>query len=184
MNDPFEEFTHNRCRIRIFPDDDPMSPADWDMFGTFVHWHRREHVFGVPRRDYDGAPGRPEDAVVAVPVYLYDHSGWSVSTGDFGDRWDSGQVGWLYATREQVLEWFGTGKKKRVTPAMRERARACLEAQVRVWDQYYRGDVWGYVVTAPDGEEQSVWGFYGLDDCRQEARAAADSLNPQLELAL
>lgn len=26
---------------RIFQDEDPTSPKDWDQLGTFVTWHRR-----------------------------------------------------------------------------------------------------------------------------------------------
>ena len=44
-----------------------------------------------------------------LPLYLYDHSGLAMSTESFSGRaphaeWDSGQVGWIYVSKEDVLK--------------------------------------------------------------------------------
>ena len=42
---------------------------------------------------------------VVLPLYLYDHSGITMScdlTYPYNDRWDSGQVGWIYASHQRV----------------------------------------------------------------------------------
>lgn len=44
---------------------------------------------------------------IILPLYLYDHSGITMSTSDFGDRWDSGQVGWIYASKEKFINETG-----------------------------------------------------------------------------
>ncbi len=44
---------------------------------------------------------------VILPVFLLDHSGLAISTLPFGDPWDSGQVGWIYADRNTVIEEYG-----------------------------------------------------------------------------
>jgi hypothetical protein len=50
-----------------------------------------------------------------------------------------------------------------------------LAGEVKTFDQYLRGDVYGYVVTDPDGNEvDSCWGLYGIEDAEQEARSALD----------
>lgn len=53
---------------------------------------------------------------------------------------------------------------------------AALKAEVRAYSQWAGGEVWGYVVRGPDGEEiESLWGCYDLDDCRAEARRMAEA---------
>ena len=39
-----------------------------------------------------------------------------------------------------------------------------LRGEVKVYDQYLQGDVYGYVIEDADGEEiDSSWGYYGDD---------------------
>ena len=112
---------------------------------------------------------------VILPLSLLDHSGlhiwvgegphWSDSAG-----WDSGQVGWIYIDRAKAIEEFG-GKSKRFTKKVRKQAEDCLRAEVEEYDQYLRGDVYGYQIENSDGDDvDSCWGFYGLDYARQEAK--------------
>lgn len=176
-----------------------------------------------------------EKYVEILPLYLYDHSGITMSTTSFNDRWDSGQVGYIYASREDFinntgylkselfdckrdrkpklkehvkvkgyghpgLEYWGQVtaiKGKRVTidfeygitPSMKKpesivtvdlsqitevmsyQAAAMLEGEVKTYDQYLRGDVYGFhlekEIPGEDDEEpeyeeiESCWGFYG-----------------------
>ena len=43
---------------------------------------------------------------------------------------------------------------------------------------YLTGEVYGYEIEDPDGEEDgdSCWGFYGFDYCMQEARSIVDHM--------
>lgn len=58
--------------------------------------------------------------VVMLPLNLYDHGGITMSTGSFSCSWDSGKVGWIYATKERFIKetgydeltLFGTDKNK------------------------------------------------------------------------
>jgi hypothetical protein len=112
-------------------------------------------------------------AYLMLPLYLMDHSGISMSTGSFGDPWDSGQVGWIWMTRRTAIENWG---KAKLTKAVRTQALESLKSEVEVYDQYLTGDVYGYVIEDEDGTEvDSCWGFFGLDCCRTEAVDAADS---------
>ncbi len=47
------------------------------------------------------------DKHVILPLYLYDHGGITMSTGPFSCRWDSGQVGWIYAEKKKFIEETG-----------------------------------------------------------------------------
>lgn len=42
------------------------------------------------------------------------------------------------------------------------------------WNQYLSGDVYGYVIEHNGEHVDSCWGFYGLDNCKQEAVDSAE----------
>ena len=98
---------------------------------------------------------------VRVPVYAYDHSGISFSTGGYNDPWDSGQAGWAWVDAETVRNEFHGDKEK---------AREHLLGMVRTLDAYAQGECYGYeVYDAVSGEcIDSCWGFFHTYDSRAE----------------
>jgi hypothetical protein len=103
-----------------------------------------------------------DDVAVILPLYLYDHSGITVSVGAFGCSWDSGQVGWIYVTKDKLAEeWDGDVAK----------AESYLKGEVETYDQFLTGDIYGFEIweheegESPDtGEDvDCCWGFYGSD---------------------
>ena len=98
---------------------------------------------------------------VLLPVYLFDHSGITISTTPFSCPWDSGQVGFIYTNLKRVQEMGHNWKKW--SEKRREQVREWLKGEIKIFDQYLRGDVYGFIVEE-DGEEiDSCWGFYGED---------------------
>jgi hypothetical protein len=157
-------------KLKIKRDDSPDSPREWDNMGTMVCWHRRytlgdkKQPGGDPREWY--AENITPDCVV-LPLHLYDHSGISMQVGSFHDPWDSGQVGWIYATPEAIKENFMC---EEITDEIRERATQVLQSEVKTYDQYLRGATWGYeavkLVQCDQGHQHeehldSCWGFFG-----------------------
>lgn len=49
--------------------------------------------------------------------------------------------------------------------------QSIAQAIVDEWNQWLEGDVWGYVLTREDTDEEldSCWGYYGIDDCKEAA---------------
>ena len=124
--------------------------------------------------------------IAILPLFLYDHSVQSISTASFIGRaqhaeWDSGQVGYIYADRKAILENFGT-----VNAETREKAENRLHSEVETYDQYLRGECYGFRLYE-DGEEiDSCWGFLGdVDDWREDVKsylpAEAQPLADELE---
>ena len=194
MQDPVYEEAYQGHVIKIYHDPDSENPREWSNLGALICWHRRyrlgdSHRFDCPEaflRDLAGVADqsdlsldrlreRAERKAIILPVYLYDHSGLAMNTIEFHCPWDSGQVGFVYVTLETVRKEFGA---KRVTKAMREKAKDILRAEIVTFDAYLGGRVYGYVVER-DGEEiDACWGFfehYDLD-CLSEARAVVDPL--------
>lgn len=170
--------------IEIFPDESPESPRDWDNLGTMVCFHRRYKLgdkHDYDHNDYNGwdemekAIVKNENVAVILPLYLYDHSGITISTTSFSCRWDSGQIGFIYVTKEKALEEYGG---KIVTKKIKEKIEGVLKGEVETYDQYLRGDVYGFkiskICTCDQGHEHktevdTIWEFYGEDCCMEEA---------------
>jgi hypothetical protein len=128
----------------------------------------------------------PDDFVRTLPkrtlildVYMMDHGGVSISTRcdhyqavDPAHRilngrpggWDWGRLGIIYATPKKIREWYGVG---RATEEVRDRAAACLESEIKLYDLYLRGETYGFVVEEVKGDDvveiDSCWGFIGAD---------------------
>ena len=142
-------------KVVIERDDDPINPREWDNLGTMVCAHDRynlgdEKAERLARyRDWDSyyigviLESPSIVATVALPLYLYDHSGITMSTSPFTSRWDSGQVGWIYAYEsdfKDIPDVYVDGQFDL------DKARDILKSEVTVYDQYLRGDVYSYTL--------------------------------------
>lgn len=103
---------------------------------------------------------------VILPLYLYDHSGITMSTGRFSCPWDSGQVGWIYADADKIKKEYGE-----LTPENIEKAFHVLESEVETYDYYLTGQCYGYQLFEGDTEIDSCWGFLGdIRDMQNEVK--------------
>lgn len=100
--------------------------------------------------------------LVILPLFLYDHSGLTMNTSGFPCRWDSGQVGYIWATAGKAMEIMGhpRGSKKEI----REQIIQTLLDEVSMYDMYLKNDCYGGIVEQlQDGEWSEVdscWGYY------------------------
>jgi hypothetical protein len=81
---------------------------------------------------------KEEDVAVILPLYLYDHSGITMSTSPFSCRWDSGQVGWTFVSKKKIREEYGV---KRISKELIEKVTEMLEGEVRTYDMYLTGEL-------------------------------------------
>lgn len=194
--------------IRIVIDEDPMDPRDGDGFANLVMYHSRYNLpndvdFPFRGDDYGsweeiGQALRDDyGAALILPVFMFDHSGVSYRTEPYGDRWDSGQVGFIFATDAQIREWQGLAPDAPITPEIEKLITDGLRAEVDEYSAWAGGEVYGYIietaettfkleadgtelagsariVAVPPGEHvDSCWGFIGdVEYCLTEARAA------------
>jgi len=176
MEEAYETLTHAGLTVKIYQDTDSRdSPREWyDNFGTMACFHR-EHILG-DTHDF----AKPDDlhlhlketGSLYLPLYLYDHSGITMRTGPFNCPWDSGQVGYIYIEPQQVREEYGV---KRIGKKVKAKALSMLETEVKVYDQWLTGDIWGYFIENDEGDDlDSCWGFYGSDEVEAAAKEAAE----------
>lgn len=169
-----ESYEQDGKTIRIFQDPEPFDPRkEFDHLGTMLYVSHR-YILGDEHsttEEIDNITNRND--IVWLPVYAYIHSGVTVNTTGYSCPWDSGQCGIIYVEKETILKEYGA---KRFTKAMREKAEEILRMEVKEFDQYLTGDVYGFVIEDENGETMdSCWGFYGLEYCREDVKALADS---------
>lgn len=151
---PIHIETYQGMTINLYRDTDPPNPREWDNLGTMYCRHRRYKL-----GDSNAAPP-PAANVVCLPLYLYDHSGITISTEPFSCPWDSGQVGVIYCTYEKIRQEYDLNPGEIPVETIK-RVIDRMKQEVLTYDQFLRGEVYGYVVEDADGEHlDSRWGFY------------------------
>lgn len=193
--------------LEIEQDYNPDSPREWSNLCTMICWHSRhslgdKHGFSDPLdfmtdlyREVMGESWfdkhesddwsdilqalQESNLILIKTIQLYDHSGLTISTSDgypYNDRWDSGTVGFIYVTKKIILGETGYATEE----AWKDVAEDFIEAEMETYDQYLRGDVYGYELTKKvtvqdkcphcnevikeyedEVVEDSCWGFYG-----------------------
>lgn len=163
--------------VQVFADTNPMSPREGDMLATLFCWHPRyelgDEQFSGPE-DVGGSRSmaeiaewlkRERNAINLIPLFLYDHSGITMSCGEtipdekpatdeqttvergsFGERglnggytWDTSMVGFAFTTRKQI-ELLGA-------PA--DDIDHQIRAEVEEYDDFLTGNVWAYRIVKP-----------------------------------
>jgi len=140
---------------------------DWDNFGTMVCLHRRYSLGDVQNIAIEDACTIENDKNnICLPIYMYDHSGITLSTTPFSCPWDSGKLGFIYVSKEKVRKEYNTS---RITKILRQKVLEILKSEVETYDHYVRGEVYG-VILSKDGEEiESTWGIIGYENAQELA---------------
>lgn len=183
----FIEETTDGYNVRyITVDKEPESPRQCDNFGTMVCFHRKynlgdeEHCYREKRfNSWDELRHEiesNENLGVILPLYLYDHSGITMKTVPFNDRWDSGQVGFIFVSEEKIREEFSIEDKDvEITTEILENAKKILESEVLLYDYYLIGDVYRLVKEKFDHDGQQidfdiVGGYYGIESAKEDLK--------------
>lgn len=172
-----QEFSLDNNKLIIVQDDCVSNPrVDFDNLGTFLdtqgNGDNTNFSFG---RNYDSREdfietGEEEvrkhfkDVAVILAVHKYQHSDVGYSTDysyPYNCRWDSGTVGFIFATKKDIRENFGI---KRVTKKYIEQTEKILKAEIETFSQWANGEVLGFRLENEDEEIiDSCYGFYGTD---------------------
>lgn len=176
-----EEEKYRGHTIKIEQDDiggDYNDPRSWDNIGKMICFHSRyglgdkhdyknmeefySDITGLDEGDYDeyeeyqtGVGEKMDEMdqkdIFMLDLYLYDHSGLTISTAPFSCPWDSGQIGFIYVTKEKLKEEGLEDKTK-------EEIYDYLRSEVKTYDNYLRGDIYGFTI---EETEDSCWGYFG-----------------------
>lgn len=161
-----------QLRFEVIPDEEPFNPRECnDNITKMVCFHNKYELGDKHRyrqKNYSSweelkqAIIKEENAILIEPLYLYDHSGITISTKPFYCPWDSGQIGFIYITQG---ESEGLDDKK---------LKNLLNREVEEYDLYLRRDFWAYRIYGVDVEtlDTNPITYCGGFNTEEEAREA------------
>lgn len=137
-----------------------------DESGKFKFSYQKDNVRYFANTDLLLSAVRKHTKNALLPLYLYDHSGISMSTMTSrfqvmdGAGWDWGTVGVIYASEKALMREYGV---QEVTDEVREKAEDCLRNEVNTYDLYLRGEVYYYRLYNKETDEDidGCGGFFG-----------------------
>lgn len=199
MTDIIHTETYGGYTIEIIADQDPPNPrTENDNASTMYCCHGRyslgdkqysnpDEVFSdmIDACGVETAGSVGELPAIVLPLYLYDHSGITISTTPFACRWDSGQVGYVMMTYAEIHKAFHSGTCPdgfKPTPDIVEKVEQLIRAEVSEYDDYLTGNCYGYRVypegSDPDEEGESCYGIFGSyeKNALTQAKEAIDAL--------
>lgn len=147
-----KSLTHGNYQLDIIIDDMAESPITaFDNVGQMVLKHRKYDLPNEIDLDFDSFLSWDEvfdflypKYKFILPVFMYDHSGITISTNPFNDPWDSGQIGFIVTNEDHE------GKTLEI-----------LRNEVEMLDHYLTGNCYGFRITKDDEEIDACFGFYG-----------------------
>jgi hypothetical protein len=162
--------------IKTEQDEDATSPRENNNIGTMVCSHRNYKLGDIQdmcEDEFDRI--RNSSDYICLPIYMYEHSGITISTKPFNDYFDSGLLGMIYVELERAKKEWGEAFSIQTV-------EEGLNAEVKEYDQYLTGDVWGYSIYDKNPEENKdiEWihecdgSFFGEDYCIEEAKRVVD----------
>ena len=168
----YKRIDKNGYRLTVEYCDDTLSfnPRDWDNLGTMVCAHSKYTLGDVQ----DNAEAIEEIAKdkdnIVLPLYLYAHGGMRMSTMPYICTWDSGQVGIIYVSKDDIRKEY---KVKRITKKIKDNVLGALSSEVETYSHHLEGNIFSFTLekikaceTCNCNTEEhidSCGGFYGYD---------------------
>lgn len=175
-------------RVEVWRDECVADPREmYTPASVMVCFHNRLNLGDKTKyrsEDFNGWDGLKEQLEkdynihTILPVYMYAHSGYALSTTPFSCPWDSGQVGWIFMTLEHIAEPGIESTAEKVTTVLKE--------EISEYSSYINGEVYGYSVE--ELQDNGEWtrfdnchGCYGLDSLYVELKALKERYGESLK---
>jgi hypothetical protein len=151
-------------RITVSIDEDPFNPREDENLGITAFFHKRYNIGdtihnGEDPKEVQKWVTTSDEIFVWLPVYIYDHSGITISTHPFPCPWDSGLLGYIYATKERVLKAYGN-----LSEDTKELVKNVLIEEVNAIDRYLN---YTYYCVFVEENGEVVDQCCGLEDLEQ-----------------
>ena len=159
--------------INVYPDEGVGNPLhEHDLMCTFVSFHSNYNLGNTKdfktRGDFLEFWEENIRDLIVLPLYIYDHSGITISTGEFSCPWDSGQFGWVfYDRRNDKNEGYSNYTKAQIIKIMKD--------TVKYIDYYVSGQCYYIKIIDKFGEELDAFDYIGkMDDAIRDAKGTID----------
>lgn len=159
------------------------SPAEWDNLGTFVYKSNKysfDPTTDINVRNWSDAEIKELlDSSISIPVYMYDHSGISISTSPFSCPWDSGLFGYYIISKDKVKEEYGG---KIISKKLKNQILKYLENEIKVWNDWVEGNIFKYSIFEKDELLDCCGGYYGDEGIEEAILQAKDFIDYRTSL--
>lgn len=186
--------TEEGIMLTVEEDLQPLHPRnDYENLGVMLCWHKRyslgdKNQYLMPS-DFETDKEMQESIFVRLSVYMFDHSGFNLSTSlepfKAADpaRWDWGQLGAIYATKEAALKEFGD-----LSEQAQEKAAELLRGEIEHYNNYLSGECYCFKIEDASGNILDGCGsFFGnsmLDILKQMKSCAVSEHHALFDRAL
>lgn len=159
-----------KLRLVIEQEESPDDPRSWDNIGTMLCCHRGYQLgdcnsnketelqlaetcrkYGKSDEEIDEMTFSEEiqfildqDDVCGLPLWLYDHSGISISTGRVCS-WDSSFVGLIFVEKDFYLAQMCLKDEE----GWKEKAKKTLESEIETYSDFLEGNVYMWTLYEP-----------------------------------
>lgn len=195
-----------KLRLVIEQDRFPEDPRSWDNLGTMLCCHREYHLgdcntnretelqlaeicrkYGKSDEEIDEMTFVEEvqfildqDDICGLPLWLYDHSGISISTRR-QCSWDSSFVGLIFVEKDFYLAQMCLKDEE----GWKEKAKETLKSEIEIYSDFLEGNVYQWTLYEPvvvirqsmDGKELSR----KIDEEGEMVDSMGGFYNPTLE---
>ena len=196
----FNKYVTPEAIIKKFCEDYNAKPVE-DDGEKYYEYESKYGIIRVPEDNYDEMVGSFSECemldmieatgeIVWLPISMYEHSGISIwlggKDGHVDACWDCSTIGFAYvekcmAEKEGVLRSGKSGLYGGYK-SWQEWAYAVMEGEMKTYDQYVTGEVFGYMVEGGDGYcDDSCWGFFGTDQIPRMIEEAKSEIDWALE---
>jgi hypothetical protein len=166
--------------------------VDWcpremgDYLGTMAFFHKRYTIGDKHNLTVEQVQGIAEsNKYISLPVYMYDHSGITISTSPFSCPWDSGQLGYIFVSVDKIKSEFGWS---RLTRSRIAKIKEYLNNEVKELDAYLTGQLYRYDIYRDEEVLDGIGPYLDSEDAIAEGKQAikhyAKELGVQLSLDL
>lgn len=153
-----EKETGDIYRLKIEYDEYAESPREWDnlctIFSQRGNWDISDKSFSYSREE---APAKYEEfkarqdkgEILMLPVYMYDHSGQTISLGDFHERFDSGVCGFAFVEKKRIFDEYPDTTEEN----WKEKAYKAIQVEIDIYDKYIRGETYSWLLEKAEETE-------------------------------
>ena len=185
MNDEILQWKHYLgYDIAFLPDECADCPRNDDNLGTILCGLRR-YRFGdiIPRTSeeyFDMRDEMMQTNGIYRDIEAYIHSNIHLTTGTFNGKlpqghyeFDTCHAGYIYASRERILEWFGA---KRITKHIIKKVEETFERELQTLTAYLNGECLRIEISKDGKGVDFLSGFYDYDEALDEAKRIINNL--------
>jgi hypothetical protein len=151
--EPIQIIDYKNHTIKICYDEFSESPREWDNLGSIYAEHSKYNLCDKDItidtseiNNWDDVKNqiiKEHGDCIILPIYLYKHSGISLNTTGFSCSWDSGQVGYIFVTKDKIRKEY---RVKRISNKLIEKVKSVLISEVENYSNFINGEVYEYII--------------------------------------